>query len=388
MNIETEKHFYEAIRNVLIEKGYCSLENFGTFYLFKTPAKIIPATHAIIPPRTEARFNPGICRPDPFLLPYFIKLTELNENEAKVHIQQNTSHLRRWLEWKKEVRLPGIGTVVSDEANHFYLLSELVHPEDIGKKSIFLAELNPQTNPVTLTLNPINNAASTLHSIEKNKNHEENKNKTINDEPSGGIRKKQWIPLLRAAALVLLIFLLVLFSWFLNKREWNRQQIYLASVLTSDNNSTRYKPFENFIPESKIKKFYYPSPTFLFNERGLTTVNVRGMDFLVAHTPANKQTPNPTVSHSESTLFKPPGSSNTPQPSGNYYIITGSFSMPENALKFLKKLKSMGYNATLAGTSPKGLQMVAASVAPTAELAEAELEKIRREFSTAWILKP
>ncbi len=387
MNNIVEKHFYDTIRYVLIEKGYCSLEDFGTFYLFKTPAKIISSTHALIPPRTEARFNPGISRPDPFLLPFFIKLTGLNENEAKACIQQNTGHLRRWLEWKKEVRLPGIGTVVSDEANHFYLLSELVHPEDIGKKSIFLIELKTQSNPNTLTLNP-NSTASALHLNEKNKNPEENKSNSLNNEPTNVARKTRWIPLMRAAALILLVFLLVLFSWFLNKKEWNRQQIYLASVLTSDDNITRYRPFENTIPESKIKIFSYPSPAFLFDEKGLTTINVRGMDFLVAHSTANKMPDISSDNHSGAPLFKPHGSSNVPHPGDYYYIITGSFSLPENALKFLKKLKSMGYNATLAGTSPKGLQMVAASSAPTAELAEVELEKIRREFSTAWILKP
>lgn len=388
MNNGAEKHFYDAIRNVLIEKGYCSLEDFGTFYLFKTPAKIISATHALIPPRTEARFNPGICQPDPFLLPYFIKLTGLSENEAKAHIQEKTAHLRRWLEWKKEVRLPGIGTVMSDEANHFYLLSELVHPEDIGKKNIFLAELKPQSRPVASNLNSLNNTASTHHLTEKYNNHEENNNNSFNAEPTRRSQKNHWIPLLRAAALILLVFLLALFSWFLNKKEWSRQQIYLASVLTSDNNNSNYKPFENLMPESKIKKFYYPSPTFLFDENGFTTINVRGMDFLVARSSAEKPPANSFTNHSGATLFKPHGSSSVPQPSGHYYIITGAFSQPENALKFLKKLKSMGYNASLAGTSPKGLQMVAASSAPTAELAEAELEKIRHEFSTAWILKP
>jgi nucleoid DNA-binding protein len=388
MNNIVEKHFYDTIRYVLIEKGYCSLEDFGTFYLFKTPAKIISSTHALIPPRTEARFNPGISRPDPFLLPFFIKLTGLNENEAKACIQQNTGHLRRWLEWKKEVRLPGIGTVVSDEANQFYLLSELVHPDDIGKKNIFLAELKSQSNPVTITLNTVNTPSSTPHSTEKNNNPEENKTNSFNDESTNETRKNRWIPFLRAAALILLVFLLVLFSWFINKREWNRQQIYMASVLTSDNNSIHYQPFEKSIPESKIKKFSYPTPAFLFDENGFATISVRGMDFLVAHSTANKMPANPSVNHSNSPRFKPHGSSNAPQPSGYYYIITGSFSLPENAIKFLKKLKSMGYNATLAGTSPKGLQMVAASSAPTAELAEAELEKIRHDFATAWILKP
>jgi nucleoid DNA-binding protein len=388
MNNGIEKHFYESVRNVLIEKGYCSLEDFGTFYLFKTPAKIISSTHALIPPRTEARFNPGICRPDPFLIPFFIKLTGLSENEAKAHIQKNTGHLRRWLEWKKEVRLPGIGTILSDEANHFYLLSELIHPEDIGKKSIFLTELKSQSNPDTLTLNSVNHADSTLQLTEKNNNSEENKSNSLINEPANENRKTHWAPLLRAAAIILFIFLLALFSWFLNKREWSRQQIYMASVLTSDDNNTHYHPFENIIPESKIKKFSYPSPAFLFDENGFTTINVRGTDFLVAHSTDNKLPANPSVNHSGTPLFKPGSSSKAPQPSGHYYIITGAFSLHENAIKFLKKLKSMGYNATLAGTSPKGLQMVAASSAPTAELAEAELEKIRHEFSTAWILKP
>lgn len=72
--------------------------------------------------------------------------------------------------------------------------------------------------------------------------------------------------------------------------------------------------------------------------------------------------------------------------SGSYYIIGGCFQEEVNAQKYLAKLQSKGYNATLL-EKKDGLYRVAYGVYTTKDEARAELISIKsKEASAAWIM--
>ncbi|MCX8079939.1 MAG: SPOR domain-containing protein [Bacteroidia bacterium] len=371
-----EKYFFDALHKALLTKEYCSLEGLGMLYLVRVPARIQKDIKTLFPPVYEARINASISSPDP-LLPIVLKeISLLTEEECNSIINQQTENIRLWLDWKKSAHLPGIGTLYSDEKNNLYLKSEFFHPDDLGKKPLFLKEIKKESGasvapPMPEALTNEKMIAPSATSSNENVPHK---------------KKKVLKQITRAAAVVLFFLLLALLLNYINLKELRRQQIYFASVLSSAPSSGAYQPFAGEFRENEIKYFSYPSPTFLFDEKGLAKWKINETEITIMKNPSDF----PREHHRGNALptySKPPELPPAEQ-RGRFFIVAGSFSVTENAKKFLEKLKKKGYTAVLAGISPKGLHMVAAASAPTMADAENELNKIREEFPTAWIFKP
>jgi cell division septation protein DedD len=69
-----------------------------------------------------------------------------------------------------------------------------------------------------------------------------------------------------------------------------------------------------------------------------------------------------------------------------YMIIIGSFQGEENALTMVEKLRRQGFDPELAG-GPDGYLRVSAQSFPTLDEAKVVLEKVRKEYTGAWVYK-
>jgi cell division protein FtsN len=69
-----------------------------------------------------------------------------------------------------------------------------------------------------------------------------------------------------------------------------------------------------------------------------------------------------------------------------YLIIIGSFQGEENALTMVEKLRREGFDPEVAG-GPDGYLRVSAQSFPTLDEAKVVLEKLRKEYSGAWVYK-
>lgn len=69
-----------------------------------------------------------------------------------------------------------------------------------------------------------------------------------------------------------------------------------------------------------------------------------------------------------------------------YMIIIGSFKGEENALTMVDKLRRQGFDPEVAG-GPDGYLRVSAQSFPTLDEAKVLLEKVRKEYSGAWVFK-
>lgn len=69
-----------------------------------------------------------------------------------------------------------------------------------------------------------------------------------------------------------------------------------------------------------------------------------------------------------------------------YMIIIGSFQGEENALTMVEKLRKQGFDPEVAG-GPDGYLRVSAQSFPTLDEAKVVLEKVRKEYSGAWVYK-
>ena len=76
----------------------------------------------------------------------------------------------------------------------------------------------------------------------------------------------------------------------------------------------------------------------------------------------------------------------TTEPNFHYDIIVGAFSVKGNALNYVNKLKSKGFNAYIAGYGKNGLLMVAAAGANDQEDAIKNLDSVQSKLNAqAWI---
>jgi cell division septation protein DedD/nucleoid DNA-binding protein len=69
-----------------------------------------------------------------------------------------------------------------------------------------------------------------------------------------------------------------------------------------------------------------------------------------------------------------------------YLVIIGSFQGEENALTMVEKLRRQGFDPEVAG-GPDGYLRVSAQAFPTLDEAKVVLEKLRKEYSGAWVYK-
>ena len=75
---------------------------------------------------------------------------------------------------------------------------------------------------------------------------------------------------------------------------------------------------------------------------------------------------------------------NTRRSSGHFHVIGGAFSIPENADKFLAKLRSQGFDAQIID---KKLLMVSYGSFVTREAALQAMEKIRAVQQDVWLMR-
>jgi cell division septation protein DedD len=69
-----------------------------------------------------------------------------------------------------------------------------------------------------------------------------------------------------------------------------------------------------------------------------------------------------------------------------YLVIIGSFQGEENALTMVEKLRRQGFDPEVAG-GPDGYLRVSAQAFPTLDEAKVVLEKLRKEYTGAWVYK-
>ena len=69
-----------------------------------------------------------------------------------------------------------------------------------------------------------------------------------------------------------------------------------------------------------------------------------------------------------------------------YLVIIGSFKGEENALTMVEELRRQGFDPEVAG-GPDGYLRVSAQAFPTLDEAKVVLEKLRKEYSGAWVYK-
>jgi cell division protein FtsN len=110
-------------------------------------------------------------------------------------------------------------------------------------------------------------------------------------------------------------------------------------------------------------------------------------DTLQAGSAAEKQTEKAEPAKARQTQQQPKTHSRQAA-SGEYMIIAGCFRSEQNAEEYVQELRTKGFDASIQGQTPQGLQKVVYGVYVQKSEALSELRKIRqKENSGAWLDK-
>ncbi|MFI5164189.1 MAG: SPOR domain-containing protein [Bacteroidia bacterium] len=349
MNLE--KHISE----LLFEHDCVIVPDFGGFVCNYSSANIQPAKHQFHPPFKKISFNRNLKNNDGLLANQVAQSEKISYSDANRFISEYVEKLNKELNSSKRFDLKNIGT--------FYL----------GEENTLLFEQDETTNylPESFGLSAFYSPAIKREPIER-KIEKKLKDKII--VPS---KEKSETPLVKkrnysariisVAASLLAITFLVFFS--------------LKTDLLKNVNIANLNPFA-----AKEKPLYEFSEINLPNDivkdnvsnmLAMANDTLRYLNILID----GKIPIVVSLQDDKTTVVKTNHKLRTTN--GKFHIIGGAFAIAENAEKFVKKLKELGYDAQIID---KKLHLVSYGSFATREEALQALEKIRQTQNDVWLM--
>lgn len=351
MNLE--KHISE----LLFEHDCVIVPDFGGFVCNYSSANIHSSKHQFHPPFKKISFNRNLKNNDGLLANQVAQSEKISYSDSNRVISEFVVRLNKELSADKCFDLKSIGT--------FYL----------GQENTLLFEQNDAVNylPESLGLSAFYSPAIKREPLAK-KIEQKFKDKIIvpSKENKDKVVAKRRIPIARyiaVAASVLIIASLVLISIQTN---------FLKNTSFANLNPFAEKPLALYRPNNPDE---FPDITkdnvsnLLASNRNDTTrylnIMINGNIPIVVSLQDDKT----AVAKTQTIKHKS---------SGHFHIIGGAFAIPENAEKFVAKLKKFGYDAVIID---KKLDMVSYGSFSTREEAIEAITKIRAVQSDVWLMR-
>ena len=318
------------ISELLYTSDCVILPGFGGFVSQYAAARIHPINHTFYPPSKQVLFNSKLTRDDGLLIDFIAQKENLDYTEAKQIVASYVSTI--------------IGNL---QAGHKFVLYRIgSFRKDVEGQLLF--DPDPEVNYLE--------DAFGLHAfvsppVIRKAFHKRKEGLFIDRKPETSRNKKRkayW-----AALAVIPVLLLV--GWFIIRGNKTPDLAQQSSMLnfTEDNSEASPASTKKIIDE--------------------TTPPIQSLDL------SESQEQKASAEGSEKAIVKP---------TKLYYIIGGSFGQEANADRFLHHLISKGYDASRAGISPSGLNMVSYMSTPDKDEALVNLGIIRRDDNpSAWLIR-
>lgn len=151
------------------------------------------------------------------------------------------------------------------------------------------------------------------------------------------------------------------------------QQVFTAGLWGSSASNYRTFPYTDIHPIPVTNE----SPIFVTNAEGFSSLAINTKTWVVnmvdkVETPVSPIKPVATANY-ENSSFK---------------IVVGCFSVPDNATRLVKKLRTQQFKAFISGVNARGMQIVSCGGYNSKEEALAELPLIQNTCPEAWIKSP
>ncbi|MCF8330816.1 MAG: SPOR domain-containing protein [Bacteroidales bacterium] len=352
----------------IIEKLYqgisVNVENLGTFHPVDKCTSIHPGDHQFQPAERTVNFenNPNI--KDDMLAGFIAEKKGISKEEALEGIKQQVEHIKSELKAGKKVQLQNIGFLFYDFQGDIKLdvdKSVNYSKETYGLPS-FKADLIKSTDKKTT-------ATTTIKKEKKNATNPKQQDKKVKEKTAqrspgktkSGNKKKQhkkdtsWI-------IPFLILILI------GVAGWYFQDVWKPWL------GFNKKPEKTAIAEADTTAEVSKKDTITSTDNSdtLKSDNASGQIPIPEQKQGNQK--------KETETFHKQASE------GDYLIIAGCFRSQKNAEELVEELKGKGYQATIQGQTPKGLQRVVYSFHTDKQTAIKTLHQIRaKENSGAWL---
>jgi len=359
-------NFTKHITDLLLKHDCVIVPGLGGFVSNYKSARIHPINHTFTPPSAEIVFNSSLNRNDGLLANHIAVELNVSYSIALEIIEHGAKEIRSQLITEKKAYLPGLGTLLMDqEGNIAY---------------------RPETEFAFLTdsfgLGDFVSPPIIRQGLRKHINDRIQKQKA---QPAKVRRLYTQIRWSAAAAIPLLGIITWASLNIETIKDYHKESTELiSSLMKNDKKVVLYEKRPVSISPDAHLSLLVGTPVLLTNDETTNTVTFP-FDFTTNDFhPKDNYSPvdSSNITNNKTTITSTTGLN-------KYYIIGNCFKSEINADKYLNELKSNGYtSAAIIGTTPSGLHRVSFASYPTKEIAEAELEVIRRDNQKdAWLLE-
>lgn len=108
----------EIIVSYLIQKGECTVPDFGTFSLHTRPAKYDVVTKEMRAPETKVHFVEKVQKTDHNFIEYICELANIDTVHALENLQKWVIHSKAKLENDGEIVFPTLGSLAAKDGNY------------------------------------------------------------------------------------------------------------------------------------------------------------------------------------------------------------------------------------------------------------------------------
>lgn len=342
------------IANLLYKYDCVIVPGFGGFVKNPTSAKVNEFNLTISPPTAKITFNRNLQNNDGLLVNYISENEQISYSTALQKVNEWTENMQVELSVSKNIEIEGVGI--------FYL--------DSNRKLIFNQSKDYNFLTESFGLSPI-----LAIPVEREKMPEkikrEIKSASVRAQKNTSKRKRYWVAAVALPILILLVSMPFLKpNWFAVTQYSDMLPFSFLKRNTYSERSENYSEKLDVESVFDLKKELLSIPDTinyallpLFEGGKRMPIKLKEAEAISTY-----------VKKSESIL------------PGRYYVVGGCFAIQENAESFLKKLQLEGYNAAIVGKRNNLFTVVYGTYSNRNDATE-ELQKVRENNSSAWLLK-
>jgi len=345
------------ISELLFEHDCVIVPGLGGFVCNYSPARIHEGKNRFHPPFKKISFNRNLKNNDGLLAHQISQSEQITYSEANRLISECISELSKELSSSKRFDLQNIGTFFLGEENTLlFQQDEAINylPESFGLSAFYSPAIKRE---------PIE------RKIERNL-----KDKIIvpsKEHKQPVIRKR--ISVVRYLAVAASLIIIASLAFVSLKTDFLKNTNFANLNPFAETAVALYHPGENDLPDTDVTKD---------NIRSLIASNGEVDTMRYLNIMINGNIPIVVRLESDKAAVVKTKTSKLSS-GGHFHIIGGAFAIPENADKFVAKLKKLGYDATIL---ERKLHFVSYGGFSTREAAQQALDKIRTAQPEAWLL--
>lgn len=352
----------KGIEELLLHHDYVVVPNFGGFVTRLQPVYFNHGSQVLHPPSRKVSFNVQLRQNDGMLEHWLQEKLECTKGKAVAELEQFAEYCQSLLQVKKRLafgdmgffylNFDGILCFEPSEQSNFNLDAYGLMPLPVS--GLPVAEQQPKPNLFK-------------DRIPARESQDPGKVTVPTSVKQGNVSRYRKYAAIAVAGLALIgtmTFLVV------------SEPVHQALTAGFWGNKTvAYKPvsYAEILPLTSEPTLN----TFVTNAEGFSTLNVNDKVLVVDMSPDMK---NDVVRNTEITDYS---YQNSP-----YKIVVGCFSVPDNATRLVKRLKSQHFKAFISGVNAKGMQIVSCGGYLSKEDALTELPLVKQTCPAAWIMAP